>query len=466
MKDTIDLNNRKNIHFIGIGGIGMSAIAELCNINGLSVQGSDIRHNDSIRKLKSKGINVFIGHKPSNIKNADLVIYSSAIDNENPELISAIQKNIQVLSRGQILAQLMKSKKCISITGTHGKTTTTSMTSWLLSSSSNRPTSLVGGIENFSNSNLQIGNGDWMVVEADESDKTFLNLPSKISVITNIDHDHLDTYGSYENLEESFIEYSNNIKEDDYLIICKDDSGLNKIIRKLTTKNIITYGESSDATIRVCDIVSKNFGSTFSLRGKIDKHDVDLEIEIRAPGKHNILNATAASIVALILEIPNRTISQRFIEYQGVYRRLSMLLDKNGIKYFDDYAHHPTEIKKLLSSIKKIGSGRVISVFQPHRYSRFFSLYDLFCECFNDADQLYIMPIYPAGEKEIPNIKYNKIAQEISDASKINVSMVSSEEILFNLIIKFAKAGDIVLFIGAGDINLLSKKICNRISKS
>ena len=295
------LSKDQLIHFIGIGGIGLSAIAELCKVNGYSVQGSDISENDMTKKLQDSNISIFIGHNSKNIqKNVQLVVYSSAIRDNNPELIAAKKANIPITSRADILAQLMESKKCICVSGTHGKTTTTSMISWVLSQGNHKPTSIIGGIDWHTQSNIQIGSSDWMVVEADESDKTFVKLPSKISVITNIDYDHIENYGSIEKLKASFIEYAGNTQKDGYIIFCADDPITNKISKDFPSEKLISYGQSNNATLKITDI-HNNFDSyKFIIDGEINQKQFNIKITINRPGMYNIYNATAALIVGNI----------------------------------------------------------------------------------------------------------------------------------------------------------------------
>ena len=464
MDDLTKLSKDHLIHFVGIGGIGLSAIAELSRERGYSVQGSDISENDMTKRLRVNNIRVFIGHNSKNIKKkVKLIVHSSAIKDDNPELIAAKKANIPIASRADILAQLMESRKCVCVSGTHGKTTTTSMISWVLSQGPLKPTSIIGGIDSHTQSNLQIGSSDWMVVEADESDKTFVKLPSKISVITNIDYDHLENYGSIEKLEASFIKYAVNTQRDGYVIFCADDYITSKISKDFPSGKLISYGQSDNATLKIRDIYNDVGSYKFTIDGEINQKHFNIQITISRPGMYNIYNATAAAIVGILRNVPNEIIQSSLFSYSGVYRRFSEITQKNGITYYDDYAHHPTEINQLLSSAKNLSSGRVISIFQPHRYSRILSLYKEFCAAFSDTNYLALLPVYGAGEIENSEIDYNKFISDINIKSKIDAQFIKNTEDLSKFIKTLAEPGDLVLFIGAGDINIISSEICLKL---
>jgi len=455
--------NSSFIHFIGIGGIGLSAIAKLCVLNGYNVQGSDIKNSDMLESLADIGVNVFVGHNSNNITTKiEKVIYSSAIDGNNPEYIAAKDLNIPIYSRAQMLAEVMQKKRSICISGTHGKTTCTSMTSWILSHDINKPTTLIGGIDNSFKSNLQIGNGDWIVVEADESDKTFLSLPSDISVITNIDDDHMENYGTMQNIEQSFLNFANNINDNGYFVYFKDDPIASRIFHNLKSKYTISYGTNKHSDLLIHDIEKSPFGHRFSLTGFINKKKYNLKLKINRPGIYNIWNSVPAVIIGLIHGIAEKKIIYQLAKYQGVYRRFSEVIEKDGISYFDDYAHHPTEINQLLVSAKQEARNRVITIFQPHRYSRTKSLYDSFCKSFTHTDYLMILPIYAAGEENKDIFDYKKFVEDIKEKSNTEVVFLSK-----NLISKYLKRitndGDIVLFVGAGDINEISRDVCKQM---
>ena len=455
--------NLSTIHFIGIGGIGLSAIAKLCLHNGYNVQGSDIKNSDTLERLVNMGIKVFVGHNSNNINTKiEKVIYSSAVNSKNPEFIKAKNLNIPIYSRAQILAEVMQKKKSICISGTHGKTSCTSMTSWILSYDTKKPTTLIGGIDYSFNSNLQIGDSDWMVVEADESDKTFLVLPSDISVVTNIDDDHMENYGTMKNVEQSFLNFANNVNECGYFLYFKDNPIASKVFSHLKSNNIISYGTDKHSDFLIKNIEKLPFGHNFELSGTINRKKYNLKIRINRPGIYNVWNSTAAVVIGLLHGIAEEKIIYQLSKYRGVYRRFSSIIEKSGVRYFDDYAHHPTEINQLLISAKEEAENKVIMIFQPHRYSRILSLYDSLCSSFKYADCLGILPIYAAGEEYENMFDYWKFAEDIKKKSHTDTHILSRRKII-NFLKNITKEGDIVLFVGAGDINEISKVVCKEI---
>ncbi len=462
----IENNENKDlltIHFIVIGGIGLSAIAKLCLHNGYNVQGSDIKNSDTLQSLENMGIKVFVGHNSDNINaNIGKVVYSSAVKNKNPEFIKAKDLNIPIYSRAQMLAEVMQKKKSICISGTHGKTSCTSMTSWILSYDKIKPTTLIGGIDYSFNSNLQIGDGNWMVVEADESDKTFLSLPSDISLVTNIDDDHMENYGTMKNVERSFLNFANNIKEGGYFLYFRDNPIASKVFSHSKSPNTISYGTDKRSDVIIKNIEKLPFGHKFDLSGFINGKKYNLNFRINVPGVYNVWNSTAAVVIGLLNGIAEEKIIYQLAKYKGVYRRFSSIIEKSGIRYFDDYAHHPTEINQLLKSAKEEAENRVITIFQPHRYSRTLSLYDSFCNSFKYTDCLGILPIYAAGEEYKNIFDYWKFAEDIKKKSNTDTHLLSKREIS-KFLKNITKEGDIVLFVGAGDINEISKAICKEI---
>ncbi|MBT6222857.1 MAG: UDP-N-acetylmuramate--L-alanine ligase [Rhodobiaceae bacterium] len=453
----------KIIHFIGIGGIGMSAIAELAYELGYVVQGSDIRKNNNLIRLEKKGISINIGHLGNNIKTAEVVVYSSAIDHRNPEIIEANASEIPLYSRAEFLSILMKDKRSITISGTHGKTTTTSIIGQLLQDDAIDPTVVSGGIMNINNSNLIFGNGDWMVVEADESDGSFLILPSEISIITNIDNDHLDYYKSMKLLKDAFIKYANNTPENGCLIVCIDDEGVQSILNDIKVKRLISYGFSEKANYQVSFIKTSLLGSIFSVKCNLPDTYLDEEFFIPMHGEHNINNAIASIVVARILSIDIKKIKNKLRYFPGIQRRFTKIGDKNGVIYFDDYAHHPKEIQSVLSAAKKIKHNKIVTVFQPHRYSRIIELYDGFCESFKETDYLLIAPIYSAGELILENITNRTIANDIKFIDKDCIKYFMDNKNLKILLKSIVKNGDIVIFIGAGDISSIAREIVQDI---
>ena len=455
--------NPSTIHFIGIGGIGLSAIAKLCQHNGYNVQGSDIKNSDTLERLVNMGIKIFVGHNSNNINTKiEKVIYSSAVNSKNPEFIKAKNLNIPIYSRAQILAEVMQKKKSICISGTHGKTSCTSMTSWILSYDTKKPTTLIGGIDYSFNSNLQIGDSDWMVVEADESDKTFLVLPSDISVVTNIDDDHMENYGTMKNVEQSFLNFANNVNECGYFLYFKDNPIASKVFSHSKSNNIISYGTDKHSDVVIKNIEKLPFGHNFELSGFINEKKYNLKLQINRPGIYNVWNSAAAVLIGLLHGIAEEKIIYQLAKYRGVYRRFSSIIEKSGIRYYDDYAHHPTEINQLLMSAKEEAENKVIMIFQPHRYSRTLSLYDSLCNSFKYADYLGILPIYAAGEEFENMFDYWKFAEDIKKKSNTDTYILSRREIS-KFLKNITKEGDIVLFVGAGDINEISKVICKEI---
>ena len=451
------------IHFIGIGGIGLSAIAKLCLHNGYNVQGSDIKNSDTLHSLENMGIKVFVGHNSNNINTyIEKVVYSSAVNSKNPEFIKAKNLKIPIYSRAQMLAEVMQKKKSICISGTHGKTSCTSMTSWILSYDKKKPTTLIGGIDYSFNSNLQIGGSDWMVVEADESDKTFLYLPSDISVVTNIDDDHMENYGTMKNVEQSFLNFANKIKEGGYFLYFKDNPIASKVFCHSKSNNIISYGTDQHSDVVIKNIEKLPFGHNFDLSGFVNGKKYNLKLRINRPGIYNVWNSTAAVVIGLLHGIAEEKIIYQLAKYRGVYRRFSSIVEKSGIRYYDDYAHHPTEINQLLKSAKEEAENKVITIFQPHRYSRTLSLYDSFCNSFKHTDCLGILPIYAAGEEYENIFDYWKFAEDIKKKSNTDTYILSKRDIS-KFLENITKEGDIVLFVGAGDISDISKAICKEI---
>ena len=397
------MKNKIKIHFVGISGIGMSGIAELMIDQGYSVQGSDKIINENTKRLKKKGIKFFLGHHKKNINQADAVVFSSAIKINNPEIKTAIRKKIPLLSRADMLAELMKSKKSIAVAGSHGKTTTTSLIGNILRQASLDPTIVNGGIINSLSKNNRYGKGEWMVVEADESDGSFLKLPHQISVITNLDIEHLDFYKNEENLKKSFENFINMLPFYGTSIVCLDDKNLKYLIKKNKTRNIITYSIKN----KKADVLINNINQTTSLtsfklkivNNKI-KHSNEFVFTINTVGYHNILNGTASIIVSKLLGINNLVINKALKNYIGVKRRFTFLGVKNKALIYDDYAHHPTEIKATLQAAKSL-KNEIVVIFQPHRYSRTKVLINEFVDSLSKIKYLILLNTYSAGEKKI-----------------------------------------------------------------
>lgn len=442
------LGRTKKIHFVGIGGIGMSGIAELLLNQGFVVSGSDLRETQITLNLQKKGAEIIRGHNPEIIKNVDVVVKSSAVKDDNPEIAFALSHKIPVIRRAEMLAEIMRMSYGIGIAGTHGKTTTTSMVGSVLSAANLEPTVIVGGIvKNYGSNNL-LGSGKYIVVEADEFDRSFLSLSPIIAGITNIDADHLDCYRNLENVKEAFIEYANKVPFFGCVVACLDDSGLQSIIPKIH-KKIITYGLSKQANIRADNIKMENFKSEYTAF----RNDKILgKIRLNVMGMHNILNSLQAVAIGSELEIPFSEIQKGLANFNGVFRRFEFKGEKNGIYVYDDYAHHPAEIEATLRGVKENTDRRIVVVFQPHLFSRTKDFYEDFGRSFFQSDILIITPIYPAREKPIPGISGKMIADAAIQSGHQNVYFVESNEEIIPKISEVVKRGDILITMGAGSI--------------
>src|SRR6266849_2461868 len=395
------------IHFVGIGGIGMSGIAEvLCNL-GYTVQGSDASESANVSRLRDKGIKVSVGHKAEHVDGADVVVVSTAIKRDNPELMAARAQRIPVVRRAEMLAELMRLKSCVAIAGTHGKTTTTSMVAALLDAANFDPTVINGGIINSYGTNARLGAGDWMVVEADESDGTFLKLPADVAIVTNVDPEHLDHFKTFEAVQDAFLSFVENVPFYGFAVMCIDHPVVQTIVGKIEDRRIVTYGENPQADARLVDLVPMGAGSSFNVVFRDRKTGVAHEIAglmLPMAGRHNALNATAAIAVAHELGLADETIRKALASFGGVRRRFTKTGEWNGVTIIDDYGHHPVEIAAVLKAARAIVGGRVIAVVQPHRYTRLANLFDGFCTCFNDADLVLVAEVYPAGEAPIEGV--------------------------------------------------------------
>ena len=395
------------IHFVGIGGIGMSGIAEvLCNL-GYTVQGSDASESGNVARLREKGITVSIGHKAENVDGADVVVVSTAIKRDNPELMAARAQRIPVVRRAEMLAELMRLKSCVAIAGTHGKTTTTTMVATLLDAGDLDPTVINGGIINAYGSNARLGAGDWMVVEADESDGTFLKLPSDVAIVTNVDPEHLDHFKTFEAIQDAFRNFVENVPFYGFAVMCIDHPVVQTLVGKIEDRRIITYGENPQADARLVDLTPTGGGSKFKVVFRNRKTDATHEIAdimLPMPGRHNASNATAAIAVAHELGISDEAIRKAIAGFGGVKRRFTRTGEWNGVTVIDDYGHHPVEIAAVLKAARESTNGKIVAVVQPHRFTRLQSLFEEFCTCFNDADAVVVAEVYPAGEAPIEGI--------------------------------------------------------------
>ncbi|MGI9352275.1 MAG: UDP-N-acetylmuramate--L-alanine ligase [Rhizobiaceae bacterium] len=444
------------VHFVGIGGIGMSGIAEVLHNLGYEVQGSDQNDGPNVRRLQDKGIVVHIGHRAENLGDAEVVVASSAIKQDNPERIAARERNIPMVRRAEMLAELMRFKKSIAIGGTHGKTTTTTMVSTLLVAGGLDPTVINGGIINDLGTNARMGDGEWMVVEADESDGTFLKLPADVAVVTNIDPEHLDHYGDYEAVKEAFTTFVENVPFYGFGVMCLDHPEVQAQVAKITDRRVLTYGENPQSEVRFCDVIPKGANSQFSVERRDRKTDEIERIDnlvLPMPGRYNVSNATAAIAIALELGVSHEDIRKGISSFGGVRRRFTHTGSWNGVEIFDDYAHHPVEISSVLSAARQASSGKVIAVKQPHRYTRLENLFGDFCACFNDADHVLVAPVYEAGEKPIEGINASTLAEGLRSGGHRSAEAIDGPEVIAGKIAEIAKPGDYVIFLGAGSVS-------------
>ncbi|WP_425990289.1 UDP-N-acetylmuramate--L-alanine ligase [Afipia sp. DC4300-2b1] len=443
------------IHFVGIGGIGMSGIAEvLCNL-GYTVQGSDASENANVTRLRDKGIKISIGHKAENVNGADVMVVSTAIKRDNPELMAARGLRIPVVRRAEMLAELMRLKSCIAIAGTHGKTTTTSMVATLLDAGNMDPTVINGGIINAYGTNARLGAGDWMVVEADESDGTFLKLPADVAIVTNVDPEHLDHFKTFEAVQDAFRAFVEGVPFYGFAVMCIDHPVVQALVGKIEDRRIITYGENPQSDARLVDLVPFSGGSKFKVAFRHRKTDAAHEISdlvLPMPGRHNALNATAAIAVAHEIGISDDAIRTALAGFGGVKRRFTRTGEWNGVTIIDDYGHHPVEIAAVLKAARDSTKGKVIAVVQPHRYTRLQSLFEEFCTCFNDADTVIVADIYAAGEDPIPGVDRDAFVLGLRAHGHREVIPLPGVDKLASVVRDVARPGDFVVCLGAGNI--------------
>jgi UDP-N-acetylmuramate--alanine ligase len=451
----------RHIHLVGIGGIGMSGIAELLLNLGYSVSGSDIRRTEVTDNLSNLGGKIFLGHSPQNVEGADVVVFSSAVKGDNPEIAEAREKTIPVIPRAEMLAELMRLKYGIAIAGAHGKTTTTNMIGSILTRGGLDPTVVIGGRLNiWGGSNARLGNGDFLVAEADESDGSFLALSPSMAVVTNIDYEHIDFYHSMDNLRKTFVDFINRIPFYGRAIICVDDKEVQGLIPKLT-KSYLTYGLNPQSDIRASEISKQGLNTSFVVTFK---NRLVGRISISIPGDHNVLNALAAVGVGLELDLDFECIREGLKDLGGLKRRFEIKDERDGILFLDDYGHHPTEIVATLSAAKECWPDRrLVVVFQPHRYTRTRDLYDKFVTSFNQADLLIISTLYGAGEEPIPGVDSRSLYQGIRDHGHRGVHFCPSKEDIISLLLDEMRPGDLVLTLGAGDIHVVGTELLKRI---
>jgi UDP-N-acetylmuramate--alanine ligase len=443
------------IHFVGIGGIGMSGIAEVLANLGYVVQGSDVAESANVKRLRDGGIKVAIGHDAKNLDGAEVVVVSSAIKRDNPELIAARAERRPVVRRAEMLAELMRLKSCVAIAGTHGKTTTTSMVAALLDSGGFDPTVINGGIINAYGTNARLGAGDWMVVEADESDGTFLKLPADIAIVTNIDAEHLDHFKTFVAVQEAFRAFIENVPFYGFAVMCTDHPIVQRLVGRIEDRRIITYGENPQADVRLVDLDHADGKSRFSVvfrdRAGEVVHEIT-QLTLPMPGRHNALNATSAIAVAREIGIGDELIRKALAAFAGVKRRFTRTGEWNGVTVIDDYGHHPVEIAAVLRAARESTKGRVIAVVQPHRYTRLQSLFEPFSTCFNDANAVIVANVYPAGEAPIPGVDRDALVQGLRARGHRQVIPLDGPQQLASIVKGMAKPGDTVVFLGAGNI--------------
>ncbi|MCT7375014.1 UDP-N-acetylmuramate--L-alanine ligase [Chelativorans salis] len=443
------------VHFIGIGGIGMSGIAETLHTLGYQVQGSDQAENANVMRLREKGIEVFVGHKAENLGQAEVVVISTAIKRDNPEYRAARERLLPIVRRAEMLAELMRFRQAVAIGGTHGKTTTTSMVAALLDAGGLDPTVINGGIINAYGTNARMGEGDWMVVEADESDGTFLKLPAEIAVVTNIDPEHLDHYGSFDKVREAFRQFVENVPFYGFGVMCIDHPEVQALVRRIEDRRVVTYGENPQADVRFANHRMDGAVSVFDviIRGRKAETVETIEgLRLPMPGRHNVTNAVAAVAVAHEMGISAEDIRKGLSAFGGVKRRFTQTGTWNGVQIFDDYGHHPVEIRAVLQAAREATSGRIIAIAQPHRYTRLHDLFDDFSSCFNDADTVLVAPVYAAGETPIDGISSETLVASLRAAGHRDARLLEGPEAVAPLVREIAKDGDFVVFLGAGNI--------------
>ncbi|HVM22466.1 MAG TPA: UDP-N-acetylmuramate--L-alanine ligase [Sphingomicrobium sp.] len=453
------------IHFVGIGGIGMSGIAEVMHQLGYKVQGSDVAESYVVEKLRKAGIPVSIGHSPDNLGDAAVVVCSSAIKDHNPEIQAAAERRLPRVKRAEMLAELMRMQKTVAVAGTHGKTTTTSMIAALLDAGGLDPTVINGGIINRYGSNARLGKSDWWVIEADESDGSFLRLDGTIAVVTNIDPEHLEHYGSFDKVKDAFVEFVENVPFYGLAVLCVDHPEVQSIIGRVRDRRIVSYGFSALADVRADNVTPVPGGTRFDavILGREGERRTIADVYVPIPGRHNVQNALAAIAVALELGISDEQIISGFQRFDGVKRRFTRVGEVGGAIVVDDYAHHPTEIRAVLSAAREgvasspgsddgVGGGRVIAVMQPHRYSRLEALMEEFQNAFNDADVVFVTPVYPAGEEPIEGVDAAALVEGLRAHGHRMVRTVENLDDLCMNLRDLAAEGDMVICMGAGDI--------------
>ena len=444
------------IHFIGIGGIGMSGIAEIMHNLGYKVQGSDAVENTNVKRLRGMGMSIAVGHAAQNLKDAHAVVYSSAVKPGNVEFEEARRLNLPLVRRAEMLAEIMRLKSCVAIAGTNGKTTTTTMVAALLDAGGLDPTVVNGGIINAYGTNARLGAGDWVVVEADESDGTFLRLPATVAVVTNADPDHLDYYGTFDRMRDAFQRFVENVPFYGFAVLCIDHPEVQAMVGRIEVRRIVTYGMSPQADIRATNVSYSQGASHYDVIITDRRRNIETRIEqmcLPMPGEHNIQNSLAAITVARELGVGDATIKEALRKFAGVGRRFSKVGEWNGMAIIDDYAHNPFKIAAALKAARQAYNGPVIAVVQPHRYTRLRDTWEQFCSCLNDADVAIVAPVYPAGEQPIEGFDRDSYADALRSHGHRNVLTIDGGMDIAALVRPLAKDGGAVVLLGAGSIS-------------
>lgn len=451
----------QHIHFVGIGGIGMSGIAELLLNLGYRVTGSDLAESDITRKLQSLGAAIHRGHAPEHLDDADVLVYSSAVPSDNPEVVAARQRGIPVIRRAEMLAELMRLKYSIAVAGAHGKTTTTSMIATILAHGGLDPTAVIGGKLDSLGGSAKLGQGEYLVAEADESDGSFLKLSPTIAVVTNIDREHLDHYSDLQEIKETFLDFINKVPFYGLAVLCLDDPHIPSLLPRVE-KRVITYGFNPQADLQAQDLQRHHDTTTF----KVLFHKEPLgSMSLPLPGKHNALNALAAVGAVLELEVPFPRVKQALEDFTGLHRRFQVKASIDDILVVDDYAHHPSEIGATLRAAKEGWGRRLLVVFQPHRFTRTYHLWEDFLTAFHDADTLIVTEIYPAGENPIEQVDIERLCREIRQSGHRDTRYIEDRTQIVDEVLRSLLPGDMVLTLGAGDVWKISEEIVDRLEK-
>ena len=442
------------VHFIGIGGIGMSGIAEIMLHSGYTVQGSDARASANTERLAKLGARIFIGHDAAHIEAASAIVYSTAVKADNVEMIAARERRLPLVRRAEMLAELMRLKNSVAVGGTHGKTTTTSMVACLLDAGGLDPTVVNGGIIDAYGTNAKVGEGDWIVVEADESDGTFLRLRSTVAVVTNIDPEHLDHYGDFDTVKKAFQDFVENIPFYGFAVLCTDHPEVQAMAARVGNRRLVSYGTNPQAEFRATRIAMGPDGARFDVVvTPLAGESVTIEgLHLPMPGEHNVLNALAAIAVARELGVADKAIVEGLDRFGGVRRRFTTTGEARGVRVIDDYGHHPVEIASVLKAARAVTEGRVVAVVQPHRYSRLHDLFEEFCGCFNDADVVVVADVYAAGETPVEGADRDGLIEGLRRWGHRRVIALQGPGALARIVAEETKAGDLVVCLGAGDI--------------